>query len=242
MKLKTIKESSWISFSDLMTALMLIFMFIAISYIVEVKKGEQEIEDILQNYENTKNNLYNQLQNEFENDFKNWQVELDDDLSIKFTNPDILFDRGSTKLTAEFKTILNNFLPRYFNVILNEKYIEDILEVRIEGHTDQVPVPRLDPDPYIGNIMLSQSRSTEVLSYFKKSDYYTKLKENDKEKLKFMLTSNGLSFGRMLDDNKELIVNSNNKPNNDLSRRVEFKIITKTEEAVDKVISKLKNK
>ena len=36
------KNNSWMSFSDLMTGLMVIFMFVAISYILEVQKAEQQ--------------------------------------------------------------------------------------------------------------------------------------------------------------------------------------------------------
>ena len=55
-----------------------------------------------------------------------------------------------------------------------------------------------------------------------------------------MLTANGLSYGRMLDDQKKLTEISKNIPNNNISRRVEFKIVTKTEEAVEKAIQQLK--
>jgi len=35
-------ESNWISFSDVMTGLMVVFMFIALSYIMEVQKKQNE--------------------------------------------------------------------------------------------------------------------------------------------------------------------------------------------------------
>ncbi len=84
-------DSNWISFSDIMTGLMVIFMFIAISYIVEVQKKQQERDIIFEEFKATKEQLYAELEKEFKDDFKDWEVELDKDLSIKFTNPDVLF-------------------------------------------------------------------------------------------------------------------------------------------------------
>lgn len=215
-------------------------MFIAISYIVEVKKEQEKIKVILEEYENNKTDLYLTLQNEFKDDFQKWEIELNEDLSIQFTNPDILFDSGRKDLQKKFKENLDEFLPRYFDILLSPRYKDKILEIRIEGHTDSVPAPKYDSDPYIGNTLLSQLRSTEVLKYFKNSNYYQKLDSKSKKELRFMLTANGLSYGRMLDDYKKLTVLSKNAPNNDISRRVEFKIVTKTEEAVEKAIQQLK--
>jgi len=240
--MKKNKESSWISFTDLMTALMVIFMFIAISYIVEVKKEQDKIAIILEDYENNKTYLYNTLQEEFKDDFQKWEIQLNEDLSIQFTNPDILFASGQKDLQPRFKQNLDEFLPRYFNILLSSQYKDKILEIRIEGHTDTVPAPRYDRDPYIGNTLLSQLRATEVLKYFKNSQYHKNLDSESKKDLRYMLTANGLSYGRMLDNNKELIEISGNLPNNDISRRVEFKIVTKTEEAVEKAIQQLKNR
>jgi len=237
--MKTVKESSWISFTDLMTALMVIFMFIAISYIMEANKDKEKIAIIVEEYQNNRENLYKDLQSEFEKDFQSWDVVLNEDLSIQFTNPDILFSSGKKYLKRDFKKILEDFLPRYFSILLSEKYKDKILEIRIEGHTDKEPAPSFDSDPYIGNVKLSQERATEVLKYFKRSNYYDSLPMLVKSELRFMLTANGLSYGRMLDSNKELIKYSEQPQNDRLSRRVEFKIVTRTEEAVEKVLKLL---
>lgn len=232
-------ESNWISFSDIMTGLMVIFMFIAISYIVEVQKKQKERDVIFEEFKATKEQLYSELENTFKDDFKEWQVELDKDLSIKFTNPEVLFESGQTDIRPYFSKILDDFLPRYFDILLQEKYTDKIAEIRIEGHTDTVPVYRYDRDPYIGNIILSQLRSAQVLKYFRDMVYYQNLNIKTEQKLQFWLTANGLSYGRTLDDNKELTVLSGKPANNNFSRRVEFRIITTSESLVDKVIKEL---
>lgn len=234
-------ESNWISFSDIMTGLMVIFMFIAISYIVEVQKKQQQRDIIFEEFKATKEALYAELKEEFKDDFKEWSVELDKDLSIKFTNPDVLFEPSEAKIRGEFVAILQEFLPRYFQVLLQDKYQDKIAEIRIEGHTDTLPTTRFGSDPYIANVKLSQLRSAEVLRFFRNMDYYRNLSSKDEEQLQFWLTANGLSYGRTLDDNKELTSRSGKAVNNEFSRRVEFRIITSSEQLVERVIKELEN-
>jgi outer membrane protein OmpA-like peptidoglycan-associated protein len=230
-------ESNWISFSDIMTGLMVIFMFIAISYIVEVQKKQKERDIIFEEFKATKEQLYSELENEFKDDFKKWQVELDKDLSIKFTNPEVLFESGQTTIRPYFSQILDNFLPRYFNVLIKEKYKDKIAEIRMEGHTDIVAALKYDRDPYIGNVILSQLRSAQVLKHFRNMNYYKNLSKKDEVRLQFWLTANGLSYGRTLDDEKQLTAISGKSTNNNFSRRVEFRIITTSENLVERVLN-----
>jgi outer membrane protein OmpA-like peptidoglycan-associated protein len=232
-------DNSWVSFSDIMTGLMVIFMFIAISYIVEVQKKQKERDTIFEEFKKTKEQLYAELENAFKDDFRQWQVELDKDLSIKFTNPDVLFQSGQATIRPIFQNILNEFLPRYFKILLQEKYQNRIAEIRIEGHTDMVPAPQFDNDPYIGNIKLSQLRSAEVLKHFRGMKYYGGLSAKNKRQLQFWLTANGLSYGRTLDNNKQLTTLSGKPVNNELSRRVEFRIITTSEKLVEQVLKEI---
>ena len=218
---------------------MVIFMFIAVSYMLEVQKKQDERDIIFEEFKATKEQLYAELENEFKDDFKDWEVELDKDLSIKFTNPDVLFSSNEATINNRFKNILDEFLPRYFDVLLQHKYDEKISEIRIEGHTDPVPARSWDSEPYIGNVKLSQARSAEVLKYFRKMNYFKSLSSETTKKLEFWLTANGLSYGRTLDSNKELTVISNKPIDRKLSRRVEFRIITSSERIIQKVINEM---
>lgn len=214
-------------------------MFIAISYIVEVQKKQQERDIIFEEFKATKELLYAELEKEFKDDFKDWEVELDKDLSIKFTNPDVLFHSGKSDIRPNFAEILDEFLPRYFNILLQSKYTDKIAEIRIEGHTDAVPAPQYDSDPYIGNIKLSQLRSAEVLKYFRNMMYYEQLSDTTEQQLQFWITANGLSYGRTLDLNKQLTAISGKSINNDFSRRVEFRIVTTSENLVERVLKEI---
>lgn len=151
----------------------------------------------------------------------------------------MLFTSGSFEIKVNFATILTEFLPRYFKILLQEKYESRIAEIRIEGHTDTVAALMFDEDPYMGNIILSQLRSAQVLKFFRGMNYFYRLSENEKNRLQFWITANGLSYGRTLDDNQQLTVVSGEPINNELSRRVEFRIITTSKELVDDVLKEI---
>jgi flagellar motor protein MotB len=127
------EEGNWISFSDIMTGLMVIFMFIAVSYMLEVQKKQKQRDDLFEEFQATKESIYLSLDSAFREDFLRWKVELDKDLSIKFTNPEVLFESGQTNIRPEFQEILNNFLPRYFEIILQDKYKEKIYPLRLHA-------------------------------------------------------------------------------------------------------------
>ena len=92
------KHNIWISVSDLMTGLMILFMFIAIAYIRKVQKSTS----VLSDYVETKDRLHEKLVKEFEGDTVRWDMSIGKDLSMKFKNPSTLFESGSAELTPTF--------------------------------------------------------------------------------------------------------------------------------------------
>ncbi|WP_416437549.1 OmpA/MotB family protein [Phnomibacter sp. MR] len=232
------KESFWIPYADLMTVLMVIFLFISLSYMGLVQFQKKQQDKIFEEYKQTKENLYDELKEIFRNDFKRWDLELDKDLSIKFTNPNVLFQSGKSDITPIFQDILKDFFPKYLAVIMQDKYKDKIAEIRIEGHTDDVPINKTN-DPYIDNVQLSQDRSRNVLAFLRVLPSYQSLPAEKEQLLQFWLTANGLSFGRTLDSNKELTFISKSKIDKVKSRRVEFRIVTTSEILVQKVIEQL---
>lgn len=134
------KNNSWMSFSDLMTGLMVIFMFVAISYILEVQKAEQQRQKVVTDFQDSKSAIYKDLRSAFDEEKKEWEMEIGKDLSIRFTNPQVIFALGKSDVTPTFQKILNDFLPRYFNILLKEEYRTRIKEIRIEGHTDTLAI------------------------------------------------------------------------------------------------------
>jgi hypothetical protein len=238
-EVKKVTDNTWVSLSDIMTSLMIIFLFIAVSYMVEVKRRDSKIDDVLKVYSDTKEDLANEIRAKLGENFKHWEVEFDEeDLSIKFTNPDILFASGSANINHYFSNILDNFLPNYFSILLQDKYKGKIAEIRIEGHTDDVGFGGKQ-DSYIENVRLSQSRSASVMNFFRNTNYFKSLPTEKQKELEFLLTANGLSYGRALDANKNFAFISSKSVDRRISRRVEFKIVPATEILLKK-ISELK--
>jgi len=234
------KDNIWMSFSDLMTGLMVIFLFVAIAYISRVQENAVSLKE----YVEVKNKLHGKLVSEFKGNTDRWQMTIGKDLSLKFKKAETLFPQGSAELTPGFKQILDEFLPKYFDILLNDSLRNHITEVRIEGHTDAVPYPSLDPDPYIANVILSQQRALSVLRYFRSMPCYNGYSEEEKALLEYWFTANGLSYGKALDGSGNDAFNFEKKKHididNDKSRRVEFRIITDSEKLLENFVGKNK--
>lgn len=237
----TKKESHWIPLADLMTVLMVIFLFMSISYMALIEKRQKEQNKIFKDYEASKVALYNELNEAFKYDFAKWNLKLDNDLSIKFTNPQVLFDEGKADVSAPFKEILIDFLPKYLAVVMQDKYMNKIAEIRIEGHTNTKPINKTS-DPYIDNMELSQNRARNVLAFLRQQECFIDLNPKKKERLQFWLTANGLSYGRTVDKDFHIAFGGNQPIDNDKSRRVEFRIVTTSEAIINEALKNIDNK
>ncbi len=215
--------NEWISVSDMMSGLMVIFLFIAVSYMMAVKKDKDKIESIAKTYKSTHETLYKSLLQEFKNDLPRWSAHIDSNsLAVRFTEPDVLFDKGSANLKPNFKDILSDFFPRYINILRSEQYDGYIAEVRIEGHTSSewkdLPLEKA----YFSNMALSQARTRAVLEYVMGLPYPD---DDTQSWLRSMVTANGLSSSK-------LVVGDNGNEDKARSRRVEFRVRTNAENRI----------
>jgi len=215
---------------------MLVFLLISVLVISEIQKQQENKNRILLEYNNTQDEILKELKNAFQEKEKEWEMTIDDDLSIKFTNPDVLFEANISTLTQWFKNILDQFIPLYLSIINDEKYKNSIIEVRIEWHAWKC----LDSE-YMNCLTLSQDRSNTVLSYIFNHPNYIWISEENKKKLKFWFTSNGMSNWKNLDSSWKFIYESWNEIDPKLSRRVEFKIVTNSETLVKELINNINN-
>ena len=229
-------EGAWSSISDLMSGLMIVFLFIAVSFMsrvtdenISIKKQQDTIHKVVKTYEETKGNIYNDLYYEFKDDMNKWHMEIDSDGTIRFIEPEVFFDKGKSELKDQFKNILNSFFPRYIQVIYNG-HKDNIKEIRLEGHTSsEWEISSSKKDSYFGNMELSQNRTRNVLKYVMNLPdiiaYEDWLIDN--------ITANGMSYSKRIYD-------KNNNEDKDRSRRVEFKVITNSEETIENIIDKYK--
>lgn len=230
------RNNVWMSVSDLMTGLMVIFLFIAIAYIKRV----QDNQSVLTQYVENRQELHDKLVAEFKEEAEKGKISIHGDLSMRFENAQTLFEQGSWALTPAFQEELANYIPRYLGILLNASMKDKIREIRIEGHTDNVPYPQLDADPYFANLVLSQRRALNVMQFIRNLPEYQQYSEEDKELLEYWFTANGLSYGRALDNQSDYVHRTKQEINKSKSRRVEFRLITAGEEMLEEFVEKTK--
>lgn len=222
------EDSYWVSVSDLMSVLMMVFLFIAIAYMLKTQQEKQRLKEVAVTYNRLQNELYDDLNLEFQDDLSRWDAIIDrSTLSVTFQSPEVLFEPGSAELRIVFKSILGDFFPRYLAILDQEKYRDDIEEIRIEGHTSSEWSKEVSAlTAYFYNMELSQNRTRAVLNYVMTlPDVYPNW-----QWLKRKITANGLSSSK-------LSYTDNGQEDKELSRRVEFRVRTNAEQRLVKILS-----
>lgn len=116
-ELTPVREEHWIPLSDLMTGLMMMFMLVAIIFMLKVENDAKRVKDIALIYDDMRAELYQDLHSEFEKNLPDWGAELERDLTLTFKEPDVLFDTGKDTLKPKFIRILDDFFARYVRIL-----------------------------------------------------------------------------------------------------------------------------
>jgi outer membrane protein OmpA-like peptidoglycan-associated protein len=223
---KRASEEHWIPLSDLMTGLMMIFMLISVISMQQVEAKRNAIRQVAQQYTSSRQDLYQELRTTFAPDLKRWHARLDPDLTVRFDEPNVLFDTGQAVLKDNFKTILSEFFPRYVAIISAPKFRDTVKEIRIEGHTSSTWGGAASADDaYFRNMELSQSRTRSTLEYVLLLPQVS----GEKAWLTRKLTANGLSSSQTLK-------NPDGSEDVEGSQRVEFRIRTDAESRLDEIL------
>jgi len=225
--LEDVQETHWIPLSDLMTGLMVIFLLIAVVYMMRVEADAAQIKEVAIAYNEVRDQLYADLEKEFRADLPKWNAQLiKEDLAIRFTEPEVLFAQGSSDLKPRFQEILRDFFPRYVRILAGKRYRNAISEIRIEGHTssDWVGAQTVD-EAYFKNMELSQSRTRSALTFALSLPQVA----DNRNWLRRYLTANGLSSSR-------LILDAQGHEDAAQSRRVEFRVRTDAETRIAKIL------
>ena len=210
----------WITMSDLLLGLMIIFLILFIMSMVgfsQAKVAEQSAQT--------------EMAEKLAKELVNNKIDVNiDKMSGQVEISDLeLFDIGSAKLSAKGKAYLDKFFPIYIDTIFSNPEVSDKVEnLIIEGHTDSQMFRGLNSadEQYTKNLELSSMRATEVANYVFKTNYNKKYSK----KLHEVLIVEGKS-------NTEPIL-TNGKEDFNKSRRVELEIRMK---AGENVIEKMLN-
>ena len=207
-----------LSTGDLMAGLLFIFILLLMGALLQVQEKAEQDEEVVRRYDQIKTQLYIDLQDEFKEDLKVWRATIDSSLCIRFQEPAMLFDNDKAVLKPLFKEILDDFFPRYIKVLNRPEYKENIVEIRIEGHTDS-------NGGYFHNMELSQNRTRSVLEYC-----FGLMTQEQIIWAKSLITANGLSSSQPI-----LVHGVEDKS---LSRRVEFRVRTNAEKQLEEIANK----
>ena len=244
-------ESQWLSVSDLMAGLMMVFVFIAISLMSHAYKQRDKVQEIAVIYLENQEAWYTALNAEFQDELIIWDAEIDEDtLNFTFKSPDVLFAVGDSKLTPRFEQILDDFFPRYLDVLLNgcfessrgdkQCFKKTIAEIRIEGHTSSDWNRSTSADEaYFENMRLSQERTRSVLNYT------YNLQDNrvvdNKIWIKKHIAAVGLSSSQLVAINRgcrEVIVGDIHcGEDRERSRRVTFRVVTNADVQIKSILN-----
>lgn len=242
----------WQSYSDMMAALLLVFvLIIAVTVIMDKKdldeekkryealqielEGERDQireqqkriisqQDQIEKIVGIRGEIIAKLKDEFEK--TDMAIAIDpEDGSITFDSK-LLFDFADDKLKVSGKDFLKEFFPEYFGILMQDGIKEYIAEVIIEGHTDS-------QGGYISNLNLSQRRALAVAEYCL-SDGNGMFTQKELEDLREKVTANGRSYnGIIIKDGIE---------DAEASRRVEIKFRLTEEEMIKTMSELLENK
>jgi chemotaxis protein MotB len=235
---ETLISKNNLGIADIMTGMMIVFMLVAVAFMLTVEASKNEIErqkdamaEIAEMAERSRLQLNQELSKEFAGNLKAWNAEILKDNTVRFKAPKVLFKGGRSTLRSRFKSILSDFFPRYINIL--QRYAREIEAVRIEGHTssDWLGADEMTTR-YLNNVELSQRRALATLEYCYKD---TSVTEKQRVWLRKVLRANGLSFAR-------LILKADKSEDVEKSRRVEFKVVTKAEDRLYQILERSRSK
>ena len=207
------ETSYWLSFSDLMASVLIIFILLFVYNLIAYEESMNETEKMIQELTSTRMKIITMLQEEF--DKEDIDIIIDPKTGAIQLNESILFDTGKSQLKDAGKEFAEKFIPIYVKILLgNDEIKSQISQIIIEGHTDDV-------GGYLYNLKLSQERSLSVAQFLLNPEFDYMYKDE----MEKYLTINGRSYS-------EPILNSDGSINKDASRRVEIKFRLKEEEVL----------
>lgn len=221
------ETSVWISTTDLMSGLLVIFLFIALLMNEENKATQIKIQEITAGANQAESNIRNEIDKNFTaKDHERFSLNKEGLAFASFPEGSGIFRGGSAELTPRFKRELDYFLPRYLKAInsTDPDYIE---EIRIEGHASSewnVVPPVSKEVAFMKNMELSQQRTLSILLYALEKPELAPYRELIQKKMR--ATGYSSSRPKTRQDNTE---------DKEASRRIEFRIIANDAATIRKI-------
>jgi outer membrane protein OmpA-like peptidoglycan-associated protein len=191
----------WISFADLMTALMVLFLLVMSVALLAVTKTVNEAELRKAARERDITRLLEQVRSATA-EFPGVSVIMDRGV-IDFGDR-ARFDTGSSRLSVEQARLLRAYVPRVLAIARNELGKQWLKRIVVEGFADQ-------RGTYLLNLNLSLQRSERLLCVLLAQQAADELTDEDKEQIRDLFLVGGYSFNSA-------------KASFDESRRIELRL------------------
>jgi outer membrane protein OmpA-like peptidoglycan-associated protein len=238
------KESFWVSYTDLMSGLLIILALVLMVTMfdnqheyekqkealdqsaVAIMEKEKEISEtnalleknnkLIEEVLGIKSAIIRELVQAFKDSDLNLEVDPQTG-AIRFSGG-VFFDVNSSTVSSQGRDYLARFIPQYIDILLSERFRNEVAQIIVEGHTDT-------DGGYVFNLKLSQDRALSVVQQVLSPDFP---KFTQQEVLQRVITANGRSFS-------EPVYKSNGTIDADKSRRVEFKFRLKDDQLLDQL-------
>jgi outer membrane protein OmpA-like peptidoglycan-associated protein len=214
------KFNPWISYSDLFSALLLIFVLLLSLVLLQYTYAFQSKETKLKEIIGIKAKIVEDLVKAFKE--LNLEIQVDPNSGAIIINNDILFNYDDYRLSSEGKNVLLKVINTYLNVILKPEYEPYISSFYIEGHSDPT-------GSYEYNIDLSLKRAYEVFKYLKINSNVIPYQNIFFKKL----VVSGQGYNNPIIENGVI--------NYKKSRRVEIKFMLKDQEMIKEILEILQD-
>ncbi|MDF0728428.1 OmpA family protein [Cytobacillus sp. S13-E01] len=208
--------SHWMSFTDLMSGLLLIFALFLMVNLFDHQTSMEKKDELIEEVVGIKTEIIEELRKAFSH--SNLRMDIDPKTGVIRFSSGVFFGYNSYEVTPAGGESLREFIPEYIGILLSEQFRDHISQIIVEGHTDQ-------EGSYLYNLDLSQTRSFAVVKEILSEDFPDFEHKNE---MRSLLTSNGRSFS-------EPMLNEEGKIDPEKSRRVEFKFRLKDEQVFEEI-------
>lgn len=231
----------WISYSDLMAGLMMVFVLLLMGVLLvlrsEAEESQRRFEAQQQLLEEQRKELitlraqvqavlgiraelFVRIKERFQD--SGLAIEFDDATGAIRLGADVLFREGSYVLTEQGKRTLSEAMPIYFEALLGEKDLGNYVDrISIEGHTNSNAGAQGAEASYLFNLRLSQNRAYAALEHIIRTGL------GERPEVRSVLVANGYSSSRLIMDP------DTGQEDKERSRRIEVRFRLKDEETLE---------
>lgn len=220
--------SFWVSFSDVATALMMVFILLVVLQLEEtsalsklgITPSQRAATIKMKEYLLKRQQLIERLNAKFDKD-----GGIDKETGTFTIKANLLFPKDKWVLNPGIKPDLSRMVGKYAAEVLSPEFRDSIAQIDIEGHADNDAIPGLDP--YLSNLELTQNRARAVAAFVVSDP--SCMNETLRKQFKRVLSVNGRSSEQLIykDPVTKRIVDKAN------SRRVVIKFRLKDEQLND---------